>query len=119
MIAKVRVEPLGVTFDLHANESLMAAAQRAGYYWPTVCKGNAQCNRCVVRVIDAAGLDPHSALELAGLRAVRWRTGPEDMADRLACQLHAHGDAVVEKRGVRLVTDDKVASARPGKEGTS
>jgi enoyl-CoA hydratase len=99
----VLVLPLGVRFELEDGESLMAAAQRRGYYWPTICKGNAQCNRCAVRVIDGAGLEPRSATELTGLRAVKWRDGVEDDADRLACQLRAHGDAVVEKRGVRAL----------------
>ncbi len=101
MTARVRVEPLGVTFLLNPGESLMAGAQRLGFYWPTICKGNAQCNRCVVRVIDGAGLEPYSPIELAGLRSVRWRNGAEDHSERLACQLRAHGAAVVEKRGVR------------------
>ena len=35
MSGRVRVEPLGVEFDLGDGETLMAAARRAGYYWPT------------------------------------------------------------------------------------
>ena len=87
MTARVRVEPLGVEFELQPGETLMAAAQRSGYYWPTICKGNAQCNRCAVSVVDGTGLLPYSPVELAGLRNVRWRDGPEDHTDRLACQL--------------------------------
>lgn len=103
MTARVTVEPLGVVFELRPDETLMAAAHRAGYWWPTICKGNAQCNRCAVRVIDGAGLLPYSTTELAGLRNVLWRSGEEDHADRLACQLRADADAIVEKRGVRLL----------------
>jgi hypothetical protein len=33
----VRVEPLGVDIDVRPGESIMAAAQRGGYYWPTQC----------------------------------------------------------------------------------
>lgn len=102
MTAPVRVEPLGVVIEVEAGESLMAAAERAGYTWPTICKGNAQCNRCVVRVLDGGGLEPYSAVELAGLRAVRWRGREEDHGERLACQLRAVGPAVVEQRGVRV-----------------
>ena len=104
----VLVLPIGVTFELAPGESLMSAAQRRGYYWPTICKGNAQCNRCAVTVIDGGGLEPRSQAELAGLRLVLWRDGVEHAADRLACQLRAHGHAVVQKRGVRA----------PGPEGT-
>ena len=112
MTARVTVRPLGVTFELRDGESLMAAAQRAGYYWPTICKGNAQCNRCAVRVVDGGGLLPYSATELAGLRSVRWHGGVEDHRDRLACQLRATGDAVVEKRGVRAMLPDDATSER-------
>jgi 2Fe-2S ferredoxin len=114
---RVRVEPLGVVFELRRGETLMGAAQRAGYYWPTICKGNAQCNRCVVRVIDGAGLLPYSTVELTGLRQVRWRTEPEDHAERLACQLRVTGDAVVDKRGVRRLAqgpDDPPGSTTRG-----
>ena len=101
--ARVLVEPLGVVFELGQNDTLMSAAQRAGYYWPTICHGNAQCNRCVVRVIDGSGLMPYTPTELAGLRSVRWRDGAEDHSERLACQLRAAGDATVHKRGVRAI----------------
>jgi 2Fe-2S ferredoxin len=113
LTAHVLVQPLGVAFELEVGETLMSAATRAGYYWPTICKGNAQCNRCAVRVIDGAGLEPYSAVELTGLRNVRWRNGVEDHADRLACQLRAFGDAVVEKRGVKPIVD----VAAPGPSG--
>lgn len=103
---RIRVEPLGVTFELRAGESLMAAAERAGYYWPTICKGNAQCNRCRVRVVDGSGLLPPTSVELDGLRAVHWRTSPEDPADRLGCQMRAVGDAIVHKRGVKRRADE-------------
>jgi ferredoxin, 2Fe-2S len=107
MTGRVHVEPIGVTFDLVEGESLMAAAQRAGYWWPTLCNGNAQCTRCVVRVIAGAGLTPPAQAELKALREIRWHGGPEDRAERLACQLKVADRATAEvyKRGVRLVTD--------------
>ena len=114
MSGSVLVLPIGVTFELEDGESLMAAAQRRGYYWPTICKGNAQCNRCAVRVVDGAGLEPRSATELAGLRLVKWRDGEEDDADRLACQLRAHGHAIVEKRGVRAPDERRVGAPQEG-----
>jgi 2Fe-2S ferredoxin len=98
---RITVRPLGVTFLLHEGETLMAAAEREGYYWPTICHGNAQCNRCAVRVLEDDGLLPHSQTEMTGLRHVVWRGRDEDLRDRLACQLRANGRAVVEKRGVR------------------
>ena len=102
---RVRVEPDGFVFDLQPEETLMAAAQRSGYYWPTVCKGNAQCNRCVVRVLEDNGFAPMAPVERAGLVAVRWSLRGEDAAERLACQLRtqtdAEGESVVETRGVK------------------
>jgi ferredoxin, 2Fe-2S len=104
-VTQVRVEPLGVVFELQPDETLMAAAQRLGYYWPTICKGNAQCNRCVVRVVEDQGFAPMSVTERAGLQNVRWKAHGEDPAERLACQLRVASDAsgvsIVEKRGVK------------------
>jgi ferredoxin, 2Fe-2S len=111
--AAIRVEPIGVTFELAAGETLMAAAHRAGYWWPTICKGNAQCNRCAVQIVDGTGLEPRSAVELAGLRAVRWQSGVEDDRDRLACQLTAVGPATVFKRGVKPL-DVQAGREAPG-----
>jgi ferredoxin, 2Fe-2S len=106
LTGRIRVEPLGVTFELEAGETLMAAATRAGYVWPTICKGSAQCNRCYVTVQDGSGLGARGPVELAALHNVRWRGRDPDEAERLACCLTADGgaDAVVQKRGVRPAT---------------
>lgn len=96
----VRVEPAGAAIDVLPGETLMRAATRAGYWWPTVCNGNAQCNRCFVTVLDGAdALEPMAATEREGLERVRWH-GRERPGERLACQLRVHGDAVVHKLGV-------------------
>lgn len=118
MIGRVHVEPIGVTFDLVDGESLMVAAERAGYWWPTLCHGNAQCTRCVVRVIDGNGLAAPTAAERSALRAVRWHGDDDDPAERLACQLRMSASeptadptaddgapARVHKRGVRLASE--------------
>jgi ferredoxin, 2Fe-2S len=96
---QVRIDPSGIELTVDDGESIMAAAQRAGYYWPTICKGNAQCNRCVLTVTEDNGLTAMSSTELQGLRAVRWRDEDEPN-ERLACQVSVNGTAVVEKRGV-------------------
>jgi ferredoxin, 2Fe-2S len=95
----VRVEPSGIELTVADGESIMAAAQRHGYYWPTICKGNAQCNRCVLTVVTDDGLTPMAPTELNGLRSVRWRD-EDDPSERLACQVSVNGSAVVEKRGL-------------------
>ena len=38
--------PGEIELEVEDGEALMAAANRAGYYWPTVCAGDAVCTRC-------------------------------------------------------------------------
>jgi 2Fe-2S ferredoxin len=102
----VRVEPTGVVITVGPDETLMAAANRSGWWWPTICKGNAQCNRCFVDVIDGADcVEPMGAVELEGLRRVRWHGGAEKAGERLACQLRVSGPVRVRKVGVREMDD--------------
>ena len=35
----VRILPLDITIDAAPGDTLMGAAQAAGYYWPTACAG--------------------------------------------------------------------------------
>ena len=99
--ARVRVEPGGLAFEARAGESIMAAAQRHGYRWPTVCNGAGECLVC--RVTVTAGADQLSAdepLEVKRLQLLNEKRSHEDRY-RLACQARVHGDVVVHKRGVR------------------
>lgn len=99
----VRVEPLGVEIEVHAGETLIDAAWREGYYWPTVCYGQAECMSCNVLVLEGAGnLSDVGADEDHALRS-RLRAGGQRNIDnrRLACQVEVHGPATVEKPGVR------------------
>ncbi|MEM8905833.1 MAG: 2Fe-2S iron-sulfur cluster-binding protein [Actinomycetota bacterium] len=97
----VRVEPAGIELEVPEGVSVMTAAQTAGWYWPTICKGNAQCNRCFVEVVDGV---EHSVemlpTEREGLERVRWR-GEEREGERLACQLRVTGPMTVRKVGVK------------------
>lgn len=102
----VRVEPSGIEVDLDPDETLMAAALRAGWWWPTICKGNAQCNRCYVDVLEGVdAVEPMSVTEREGLRRVRWHGGPDREGERLACQLRVSGSVMVRKVGVRAMDD--------------
>ena len=99
-VSRVRVEPSGIEFDAEAGQSIMAAARHAGYEWPTLCQGNAQCNRCYVVVLAGAdNLSPMTVVEREGLERVRWADGLVP-GERLACQAQPRGDIVVHKRGV-------------------
>jgi len=101
----VRVEPAGVDLDVAPGETVMAAAVRIGYRWPTVCGGLAQCGVCVLRVVEGDGLPPPSAVESARLESVPERRTDPDARWRLACQLQVVTPGlVVHKRGVRRGT---------------
>jgi ferredoxin len=103
VIATIRVEPLGVEFGARAGESIMAAAKRAGYHWPTVCGGMGSCRTCFVKVIHGLGELPQpSPYEEEGLRSLKNVVANIEVV-RLACQTCPSTDVVVEKRGVRWV----------------
>ena len=42
----VRIEPLGATFDVTPEETMLVAAWRLGYPWPSRCWGQAECMVC-------------------------------------------------------------------------
>jgi ferredoxin, 2Fe-2S len=98
-VFKVSVQPGNICFAAESGETLMAAAQRNGIRWPTVCGGFAQCGVCHVEV-----LTPHShypdAAEAATLRLVstRPRKGGRLM---LACRLRVESDLEVYRIGIR------------------
>lgn len=100
MTATVRVLPAGVEIEVDEGESLMSAARRQGYRWPTVCEGLGTCRTCFVEV--RAGSDrcsPIDQLEEEGISALR---KPLDGQTRLACQVKmSGGEVTVHKLGVR------------------
>ncbi|GAB3523292.1 2Fe-2S iron-sulfur cluster-binding protein [Phytohabitans suffuscus] len=99
--AEVTVEPLGARIETRDGESLIEAAWRSGFYWPTVCGGRAECTACVIRILSGGEQSPPpDAREAGQLERVRRRTG-ETAAIRLACCIRPAGTVVVEKKGVR------------------
>jgi len=104
----VRVLPLGVDIPVEPGESLMRAAQRAGYVWPTRCRGMALCTACTVEVESGAtNFNGISEIEAEALEHVRTRKPPGERELRLACQAEPRGDAVVVKRGVRVASESR------------
>jgi ferredoxin, 2Fe-2S len=104
--ARVRVEPAGLVVEVADGETVMAAAARAGYRWPTVCGGLAECGTCALEVVSGGGSLPGPApLEADRLAAIpEGRLWP-DRSFRLACQLRPPGrdgepELVVRKKGV-------------------
>ena len=100
MVARVVVLPSEIEIEVDDGETLMAAAVRQGYRWPTVCGGQGTCRTCFVRVeAGAEHCSPISPFEKEGIDALR---EPADGVTRLACQVGIAGDGVrVFKRGVR------------------
>ncbi|HUC04233.1 MAG TPA: 2Fe-2S iron-sulfur cluster-binding protein [Acidimicrobiales bacterium] len=94
----VRVEPAGFLIDVGADETLIEAAWRLGYFWPTQCYGQAECTACNVEVLEgvehASEVGDEEAATLATMGRRRARV-------RLACRVTFAGAAVVRKRGVR------------------
>jgi len=102
----MRVEPAGVDIGVRRGETLMQAAWRAGYDWPTLCYAMGRCTACQFEVIDGLHvLSERTAAEIALLsgldRRVR-RANPRRV--RLACQVTATGDVTVRKPGVKKQT---------------
>jgi len=98
----VRVEPVGVSIEVRPGETLMAAAERHGYRWPTICHGQAICTACAfVPEESTDAFEPPGPVELKGLQAFAGRTYYHDKHIRLACQARPVSDTVVTKRGVR------------------
>ena len=102
-MTRIRVLPLDVEVAAERDETLMAAAQRAGYYWPTTCGGEGRCTTCACEVIEGAGsLTPRGRTEEKALVYERGE-GVLRTPTRLACQarVSADGFIVVRKPGVR------------------
>jgi len=103
-MARLRILPLEVEIEAGAGETVMGAAQRLGYYWPTTCGGEGRCTTCACDVIEGAALlSPMGRAERRALVDERGE-GVLRSAVRLACQARLErgaGMLVVRKPGVR------------------
>jgi ferredoxin, 2Fe-2S len=97
-MSTVRVEPDAHVLQVHPDETLIEAAWRLGYFWPTTCYGRAECTTCHIEILEgsenasAVGDEEKEALSVLGTRG---------RLLRLACRVKFEGDVVVRKRGVR------------------
>lgn len=99
---KLIIRPLDVEIDVPEGETLMAAAQAQGYYWPTTCGGEGRCTSCLCTVLS--GLEHLSPRGRSEERVLTEERGPSVLQQplRLACQARLRGgDVEVEKHGVR------------------
>ena len=113
---KVTVRPLDVEFDAPEGETIMGAAQAAGYYWPTTCGGEGRCTTCLCVVID--GMERLSPRGRSESKVLTEERGPAVLQQplRLACQARVYGDIEVEKPGVRLPLGASAFTFTEGKE---
>ena len=96
----LRIDPLGIELQTLDGETVMEAALRCGYRWPTVCHGDGTCTVCWIKVIGADScLSVATAAEKETLEQLPARLHQSTV--RLACQAKVLSDAQVEKRGVR------------------
>lgn len=99
---RVLVEPGGYEFESPENETVMDAANAAGYFWPVGCNRNGECTNCAMEVVSGVGrLSGMGKFERANLIRQRGPRSVEDPRLRLACQARVLGDVVVYKSGVR------------------
>jgi len=98
----VRVMPADVSFEAAQGETIMDAAERNGFRWPTTCHGLAECAVCVFHVMTGGDrLSPVGPAEEARLQTVKLSSLDPDRVFRLACQAQIVGDITIFKRGIR------------------
>ncbi len=91
----VRVEPAGIDIEVEPEETLMEAADRLGYDWPTFCHMQCLCGHCYIEIRDGAELcSPAATQEEETLVNNDHPDGA-----RLACQLLINGDVTVYREG--------------------
>jgi 2Fe-2S ferredoxin len=102
-MTRLRILPLDVEVQADPDETVMGAAQRAGYYWPTTCGGEGRCTTCACEVLEgASSLTEMGRGEQKSLVYERGE-GVLRTPTRLACQarISGAGAVTVRKPGVR------------------
>ena len=98
---KITVQPAGLTFDAEVGQTIMEAANAAGYYWPTTCGGKGECTTCAGLIEQGmANLSPMGRFENYNLVRQKGRLSLKTPV-RLCCQTRVHGDVVVKRPGVK------------------
>ena len=102
-MSAVTVLPIGLVLEVTGEQTVMAAAQEAGYGWPTVCDASASCGTCVSIIREGeANCGPIPDDE----RETLTRTlGSVDGDRRLACRLTVTGPVTLTKRGVHPIEE--------------
>jgi ferredoxin, 2Fe-2S len=101
-VVTVHVEPSGLDVEVDPGQSIMAAAEHDGLFWPTICHGLAECHTCFFEVMGGEEhLAPPNPREERALQQFAGRSWYEGKVIRLACQTRVHGPVIVRKPGVR------------------
>jgi 2Fe-2S ferredoxin len=99
----VLVDPVGAELEIEPGETIIEAAWRLGYKWPTVCFGQAICTACHFEVLSGGehltpvGDEERDVIE----HHLSVPRGRDRTRLRLACRAQATGDVTVRKKGVR------------------
>ncbi len=103
MTIRLTVQPAGIEIDVEPGESLLEAAERAGYSWPSVCGRQGVCSTCSVLVLSAnEALPAASSSERETLQMLPAFRDDDDSL-RLGCQIRPSADLAVRKLGVRPI----------------
>lgn len=98
----ILVEPSNVSFDPFENETIMTAALRNGYSWPTICEGRGTCKTCVFQIMDGeSNLEDMGSWEAEALASITDSLPGARASWRLACQAKATGNVRIRKIGVK------------------
>lgn len=100
-ICHVTVQPSGIVFRATPGQSVMEAAEAAGYFWPTTCHGRCECATCAGVVLS--GAEHLSPMGRAERYEIGRQRGEAALATplRLCCQARVYGDVEIRKPGVR------------------
>jgi len=98
----VQVEPSGAEFEINADETIIEAAWRNGFTWPTICNGRGTCKTCVFLTLEGEeNLSAVESWEDSGLKAIAESLPAGGRGSRLACQAKVSGNVRLRKIGVR------------------
>jgi 2Fe-2S ferredoxin len=92
---------MGIDLEAGPQDTVMAAAQAQGYYWPTTCGGEGRCSTCALTVVN--GGENLTEMGRSERKTIEAELGPSALVRgmRLACQARVLGDVEVHKPGVR------------------
>lgn len=119
-VATARIDPAGIDIEIRPGETLIQAAWRAGYYWPTLCFAMGTCTACQCEIVEGQHLlSPRTESETSLLNDLnkRVRRGNPRRV-RLACQVTVSGDIRVRKPGVKVAEIHRTNPVTSGGEDT-